>query len=228
MKNIYIKPGKYQNLINLFKVKVKAMTFLERQCVLFFDEVSLKSGLKYNAQDDEVEGFEDFGHLGRSQKPATHGLLFMVRGLTLNWKQAVSYVLSCGPVCAKLLKPLLFDVIKDLYSIGVYLRIIVCDQGSNNCSLFKQLGITEQQPFFFCENNKGFAMYEPQHLLKSVRNNLKKHGFSVGDKLIQWDHIAKFYESDSKLPIRMAPKLTKKHIEIPAFSQLRVHLAAQC
>ena len=77
---------------------------------------------------------------------------------------------------------------------------------------------------------KVFVLYDPPHLLKSMRNNLKKHGFTIEaeDKVdIMWDHIVSFYETDSSKPVRLAPKLTRCHIDIPPFKDLRVHLAAQ-
>ena len=39
--------------------------------------------------------------------------------------------------------------------------------------------------------------------------------------------MKEFFNFESKLPIRMAPKLTAKHFDLPGFTQLRVNLAAQ-
>jgi len=36
-----------------------------------------------------------------------------------------------------------------------------------------------------------------------------------------------FYEFDKTLHVRMAPKLTDKHLEMPPFSSMRVNLAVQ-
>ena len=46
-------------------------------------------------------------------------------------------------------------------------------------------------------------------------------------KTVLWKHISQFYELDKLHTIRMAPKLTDKHILLPAFSKMRVSLAAQ-
>ena len=54
-----------------------------------------------------------------------------------------------------------------------------------------------------------------------------KHDFIVESKRVSWKYIKQFYEFDSNLKIRMAPKLTKKHIELPPFAAMRVCLAAQ-
>ncbi|KAK9703834.1 hypothetical protein QE152_g29081 [Popillia japonica] len=43
------------------------MTALERQVVVLMDEISLKQDLKLNESSDEIEGFQDLGHLGKSE-----------------------------------------------------------------------------------------------------------------------------------------------------------------
>ena len=83
------------------------------------------------------------------------------------------------------------------------------------------------KPFITVDGKKIFFMYDPPHLIKSIRNNFKKHGYVIGPDVISWDHINKFYEIDSSTPIRMAPKLTKRHITLPAFANLSVALAVQ-
>mgnify|MGYP001791078839 CR=1 FL=1 len=46
-------------------------------------------------------------------------------------------------------------------------------------------------------------------------------------KAVKWDHIKDFHEQDANLPIRLARKLKKKHIELPGFKNMSVRLAAQ-
>ncbi|GBO01349.1 Transposable element P transposase, partial [Araneus ventricosus] len=79
-------------------------------------------------------------------------------------------------------------------------------------------------------------MYDPPHLLKSVRNNLKNHGIFFEDKVASvklrtcfadWSHIQKLYELDSKKKICACRKLTKRHIEVSGLKNMNVKLAAQ-
>ena len=70
-------------------------------------------------------------------------------------------------------------------------------------------------------------MYDAPHLIKNVRNNLKTSGFSVGSQVVSWNHIGQFHEQDCKLPIRVAPKLTKVHLQLPGFTRMCVRLATQ-
>jgi len=46
-----------------------------------------------------------------------------------------------------------------------------------------------------------------------IHNNLKTLGFKVGE-----NNVVSFYCSDPVLPIRMAPKLTQKHVDMAVFS----------
>ena len=81
--------------------------------------------------------------------------------------------------------------------------------------------------YFMHIGHKVYVLYDHPHLVKNVRNNLKKHGFNVDGNMVQWKYISDFYHADSRLPIRMAPKLTSKHIELPPFAPLSVKLATQ-
>ncbi|GFO21848.1 transposable element p transposase [Plakobranchus ocellatus] len=208
IKNVYVKPGICANMMHLFEIKVSSMALQEKVCAILLDEMALKASLQFNPLDDQVEGFEDFGQFGRSPKHATHALVFMLRELSTKWKQPVSYYLSNGPVKAHMLVPLLYEVIRGVSAIGLVMKIVICDQGRNNRAMCSRLHITEEQPYFYCDSVKIFFMYDPPHLLKSIRNNLKLHGFIVNATPVFWSHIVKFYDLDCKSPIRMAPKLT--------------------
>ena len=72
-----------------------------------------------------------------------------------------------------------------------------------------------------------FVFYDPQHLLKNVRNNLKKADLKVGDNMVSWQHIVDFYNIDKGQMMQLAPKLTDKHILLPPFLAMWVNLAAQ-
>ena len=56
---------------------------------------------------------------------------------------------------------------------------------------------------------------------------MKKHGFSLQNQSIKWKYIEDLYYFDSKRCIRLAPKLTSKHITVPAFKTMSVKLATQ-
>lgn len=102
------------------------------------------------------------------------------------------------------------------------------------------------------------VIFDVPHLIKSVRNNLKKHGLTVsfvlyfamtismtekldwltlhmsyvcftqiGPKKIEWGHFDRFYRLDKQNAVRMAPKITERHVTLPPFMNMRVRLATQ-
>jgi len=67
--------------------------------------------------------------------------------------------------------------------------------------------------YFIHNNNRVIIFYDPLYLSKIIHNNLKQLGFKDGE-----NNVVLFYCSDSVLPIKMAPTLTEKHVNLPMFS----------
>jgi hypothetical protein len=72
-------------------------------------------------------------------------------------------------------------------------------------------------------------MYDPPHLLKSLRNNLQRSTilFKNGRKAT-WDALKAAYNLDLKSQDRLMPKISSKHIYGGAFTAMKVSTAAQC
>jgi hypothetical protein len=224
--NLY--PGFNGQVFDALQRKVKILKPIDQQCVLIFDEMAIKTHLSYNRNGDYIEGFEDFGSIGQTQYVANHALAFMVRGLASKWKQCIGYFLSSGPIKGSTLQALVKEAITKLSDIGLSVKVVICDQGSNNRNFMETLeGVTAEKPYFIHNNQKVFAMYDPPHLLKNIRNNLKRHGFSWKENDVKWQYVVDFYEYDKSNKIRLAPKLTDAHIDLPPFTPMRVNLAAQ-
>ena len=230
MQKVQIYPGFNDNILQALQKKVSSMPTSGKACAVVFDEMSMKEGLSYNKEEDNIEGVEDFGNQ-RTAYAANHATVFMVRGLLEPWKQAVGYFLSSGAISGALLKPLLSKCLDKVHEIGLDVRAVICDQGSNNRKAIYGLGVDEDHPFITYKDKKIHVFFDPPHLLKNTRNNLKKTGFRMGDgehaRDIHWSFIEELYALDSENGIKLAPKLTAKHIKLPGFSALRVNLAAQ-
>ncbi len=52
------------------------------------------------------------------------------------------------------------------------------------------------------------------------------HGLIVDGHEVLWEHVQAFYDKGSA-SVHLAPRLTKKHIELPPFASLCVKLATQ-
>ena len=120
------------------------------------------------------------------------------------------------------------EAITRLQAIGLHVKVLVCDQGSNNWRFLKSFSeVSVDKPYFSYSGNKVCVIYDPPHLIKYIRNNLKKTGFLHQGKPTSWEYIVKFYMLDKESDIRMAPKLTDEYIDIAMFSKMKVNLAVQ-
>ena len=229
MHNINVYPGISKQILQILKKKFAHMSEISKLCSLSFDEMSIKTGLRYDCVNDCFVGLEDYGDGCRGKGLANQALVVMIRGLTSNWKQALGYCFAAGGTKSVMLQHIVTESIELVKEAGGHVKVIVCDQGSNNRALFSQLGITVEHPYFEHESGKIFAMFDPPHLFKSVRNNLLKYVFQIGEDghCVDWHHIRQFYDFDSKQPLRLCPKLTIRHMDMTSFSKMKVSYAVQ-
>ena len=174
-----------------------------------------------------MDGFEDLGSLGHSMRPADHALVFMARGVAERWKIPLGYFFTSGPASAKIMRPLLFQIIRKLRTAGMTVAAIVCDMGASNQDLYKQLGVSADQPIFKVDGCDVVALHDVPHLFKCIRNAIYKYRIGVDRACAEWDHILKLFEVDKNRTIRLAPKLTAAHVHLKPFKKMRVRLATQ-
>lgn len=125
------------------------------------------------------------------------------------------------------LKLLLLQAIDAICKVGLIVRAVVSDQGSNNRAMYRQLGISATNPYLVYNGQKIVFFYDSPHLMKNIRNNLNKGDFQCQNDVMSWKFIEDFYKIDSSLPIRLAPKLSEKHVNPPPFKTMSVKLATQ-
>jgi hypothetical protein len=112
-------------------------------------------------------------------------------------------------------------------------KIIISDQGSNFLETMNSLGGTIDKPNFIFQGEDGlkknYMMYDPPQLIKSVRNTLRICNSIeyLGGKRASWEFIEQFYNSDKTKSLRIASKLTDKHLNPNNWERMRVSLAVQ-
>lgn len=227
--NMKCTPGFNNETFTALAERFKFMTEREKVCSVLIDEINLKSHLQYDRQNDLITGYQDLGSFGgRSNAKAKSALVFMIRGLSTNWCQPLGYVYTASACKSHVIKALLLDCLDKCREAGAVPKVIISDQGTNFQQLVKSLGISVDKPYFEHKDKHYFYMYDPAHLIKSIRNNLFKYSFLIdGNKTATWDVIKQFYKMDSKQTIRLCPKLTDTHINLPAFSKMKVKFATQ-
>lgn len=226
IQHIKLSPGLNESMLKILKLKADNFSDLNKHCVLCVDEMAIKANVFYNSGKDEVTGLEDFGG-GKAFKPALNATVFMVRGISSNWKQPLMYYLHHSTCPSEMLKNCLIEAIKQLHDCGLHICVVVSDLGSNNWEMAKLLNISPENPYFNVREQKVVYMFDTPHLIKLTRNNLQKHYFAFDSKQTSWGHITNFYNHDKKYSTRAAPKLTDSHINPSNFEKMKVKFATQ-
>ena len=240
---VKLEPGLSEPIFAALKKKVANMTLVEKNVILCFDEMAIKTFLSYKANTDEVEGFQDHGEYSSeyTQEYGSQALVIEAHGCYKNWKQPLGYLITNGQCPADVLLEFSLQAVDRLHEIGLNVRIIVSDLGTSNQSLFKtRLNIDHDNTFFIQNGKKIYVMYDPPHLMKCVRNNLISCDYYLKSDTPQipdppefvasWVHFKQVAALDSAkiTSMRLCPKIAYKTHVIPNnFKRMKVKYATQ-
>ena len=90
------------------------------------------------------------------------------------WKQPVGYIFTSGEMPADLIIIKLKQCIGRIINCGLIPKLMIFHQGPSNRGCVTKLGITINKPFIVYTNMNNFFIYNPPHLIKSIRNSLSK------------------------------------------------------
>jgi hypothetical protein len=221
-------PGLSKVFFRHLKLKASTMTEMSRECVILFDEMSIKSHLEYSSTLDVIEGYEDMGHIGRTKKLGKYAGVFLLRGLFHHWKLPIGYFISEHGLSGVKIKELLQAMILQLVSIDLEPRAFVCDQASTNRKAMSELGVSPEKPFFKVGERKIFCLYDVPHLIKSLRNNFLQSDFILENETLSFENVRQVYKIDSSSSsTRALWKLSPAHIWPNSFQKMVVRLATQ-
>lgn len=126
-----LRRGLLRNVLRVMEIGGLTMSDIEKLCVISFDEVKVKETVEYDEKEEEVVG------------PHKQLQVVMVRSLYGKWKQPIWVAFD-----QSMTRTILFDIINDLHKIGFTTVSCVCDGGGSNQSLWNELGINFEKPFF--------------------------------------------------------------------------------
>nr|XP_034339030.1 uncharacterized protein LOC117693074 [Crassostrea gigas] len=219
---------------------------------VLFDEVKIKEDLVYDKHSGEIVGYVNLGEISnqlyelerviQKKTPAVAKciLVIMVRGVTSDLKFPFAAFATVG-ITADFLYPIIWKAISIL-EVTLKLKVLfcTCDGASPNRRFFK-LHATDGEPF----THKTVNPYDPTrhiyfisdvpHLIKTARNcfsnsysHTKSRSLWKDGKDISWMHIVRLYEEHCEQNLYTpCPKLTRGHIDLTAFSRMKVSFAAQ-
>ncbi|KAG0429061.1 hypothetical protein HPB47_023997, partial [Ixodes persulcatus] len=223
---------------------VDAMSPEERHATLMLDEIQLKRGLAYDASSGRVLGPPTLP-LADGTLPArclaTHGLVFMLGGVSTRWKQTIAYHLTGGSFHAKTVRDFIIEIIKACEAISLKIDVVVTDMGGGNQGLWKLFGIVvgkHSKPKTSCphpcdKTRKLHFMADVPHLFKNLRNHLTKdHKICVPEEVVKRhglpgnqvsiEPIKKLVEIDSKADLKLAPHLKPSCVDPNHYDKMKV------
>jgi hypothetical protein len=135
-------------------------------------------------------------------------------------------------------------IIESLAGCNINVRAVVSDMGAGNRAMWKIAGITANRdrvqssiphPSFPEQDLYFFA--DIPHLLKNIRNCMLANDillpteivreFELKSKTVSIKHVHKLIEIQENSNFKLAPSLSKKHVEPKQYEKMKVNIAAQ-
>lgn len=88
LQHMAFKPGVLHEILKLMETKVASMEGIEKDCVLFLDEMEIRRGVELDRGNDTFLGMTT---RPETDQPANRALVFMVGGMNSRWKQVIAY-----------------------------------------------------------------------------------------------------------------------------------------
>lgn len=155
------------------------MTPRDRICVLSFDEISISQELCFDKGKEQVIG------------PHKKAQVAFVRGLFDSWKQLFYYDYD-----QRMSTNLIKSLIKTMHNLGLKVVAAVCDGGSENQFVIRELGNIPSKPYYTIEgtDEKIFIFWDAPHLLKCLQNHLIDTGYAVRGKSVSKRPLVKLLQ----------------------------------
>ncbi|KAL3243013.1 hypothetical protein MRX96_020690 [Rhipicephalus microplus] len=202
-------------------------------CSLIIDEMAIQQKVMYDRQLDTVFGLVDMGPEQQScatPEVANRLLCFVLRGLS------TAYVITVGYFFTRCLRSeqlcsMTMNVMKAVEDVGFRVTRIVTDNHQSNVALFKSLSedgmLALVVPHTLRQGDPLFLSFDPNHLIKNLRNNLVEREMMNGDNLIQGGlYLKKLLSIQSQLLVKPVKFLTQSHVE-PNLEKMKVSRATQ-
>lgn len=218
------------------------MQDIEKDCVLFMDEMEISQGFDHDRSLDSLLGGTTLPQT--NVQVANHTLVFMIGALNTRCKQA--YHFTGRSVDGALLKDLVFHLIELRFKISLRVLVVTSDMKSANQAVWPLLGFSSNRqsetvcsvPHPHLADQMLFFMADPAHALKNIRAQLlRSETFTLGQEtvkeqdlpgeIVSVGHIRAVLEFDSDDDLKIANKLSDIHIGSGYFTKMKVNVAVQ-
>lgn len=134
--------GFLHEVFDLLQHKVKTMSTDELDCGLIIDEMSCDEAIEFCPNNSKYFGTTT---MPPSDELATHGLVFMLAGISVRWKQVVAYEFTGNSIPKGHLKAAVDLIISKMESIGLKVHFVTSDCGSSNKIMWQDFNVSTKK-----------------------------------------------------------------------------------
>jgi len=251
IQNSTFTPGIQDDVLQWLRLKMSNAQESQKLCVLLIDEMQLKSRIEFDRGLRHIVGYVSPDTLptdaapGADKEPATHALVFMLRGLTTSWKQTVAYLFSGASLKREPFWNFTRKVITASESAGFKIQAVTSDMGPANTALWNHVGIESTRSKITsavehpCAADRSlYFVADPPHLLKNLWNCVLVHQITLNPQTVQkynlpsdvvkgFVYVGQLLDAQNSHELRMAYKLKSCHVNPTQYEKMRVCFAAQ-
>ncbi|XP_043466375.1 uncharacterized protein LOC122501157 isoform X2 [Leptopilina heterotoma] len=226
-RRVPVSPGFNKTIMSELKNQFKNQPIENKVVTLLFDEINLVSEIHYDPNTDKFVGVADDG-VHRQPKAAKSALVAMISWIHMKAKQPIGYWFLGSEGNSEKTHDIMLLTIDEVFKeTGLIVKAIICDQGPRNQGIVTKWDITSKKPYFVRNQHKIFIIFDPPHLLKSLRNNLLTKILNYNGGKISWKELEAVFKLSKETDLNLLPRITEKHFDLGNFSKMRVSLASQ-
>nr|AHN53446.1 transposase [Nuttalliella namaqua] len=152
----------------------------------------------------------------------------MALRLNLQYDKHLAFTMAKTTLHMPKIKNVLLALVMQLHKIQLFVKAVVCDQGSSDVALLEQLKVTPGNPFSDVGGHKAHSLFNTAHLIKCTRITFcAPHKLFIGDGIVHWTFICELYKCSNLLRLKLARKWTDDHIYSKPFNSIKVKFATQ-
>lgn len=183
MEHMKFEPGLIDEVFQFLSMKVIYFEEIDKDCVLFLDEMAITSGIVFN---NSTNCF--LGHVTLPldiQRRACQALVIMLAGIGSRWKQIVAYHFTDKSLSGELLSKVILNVIQRAEQLGLRVHSVTSDMGAGNQRMWKFFNINADRyckVSNFCEHpcdkkRKLWFFSDVPHAFKNVKSGFLNNKF---------------------------------------------------
>lgn len=238
IQHFKFQPGILHEIFDALKDKVSTMNPADRDCCLFFDEMSIKEATDFDTSTSSIIGNAT---LTGSSGSASKALVFVLGGIRSRWKQIVAYHFTPSTTNIRGTCDEIMQILQQCHAIELNVIGIICDMDNRNIMSALGFQTKKNNMIFsmehpFSPNEKLYYLPDSVHVFKNVKQMLENNKeitlpdevvkeYDLPSPTVQFSHIEYVVDYQKDMDLKFAPKLTVKNVYSNHFNKMKVDSA---